>query len=310
MDGKRKSRSRIGLLDRGLRAIEGKFPMVKKDRSVVFIGSDAILVTKKGEKALKLRFWKGAQPPFREALTKALDKGRVPWFVGEEFDLENKGQKVDAKPAAVLMGMTGEETIGQIERLPHVRSCLLCKELLDQAASGDLQYQQEVYATVMGHVKQSPKGDAPSCQYAGCIFHEDMSRELSRAIIKLGKGGDPWKDARGVPVSTIPLVASKEDHPKGWRLQRQDAESRAFKNLPTEEAGTIYIRLAPKKVTVHVWIAPQYKTKHEDIQSPATVADVLETHFARVPDLLAWAMAKYADMKSLAEMDMDLEKTP
>jgi hypothetical protein len=307
MDGRRKSGSRVNLLERGLRAVEGHFPLVKKDRTVVFIGSDAILVTKKGEKVLKLRFWKHAQVEFRELLAKTLDKGRVPWILGEEYDIENKGQKMDPTPALALMGGTGEETIGHLERTPHVRACLLCKELLDQAASGDEQYQREVYATVLGHVKQNPKPEVQGCSYAGCVFHEDLTRELSRALIKLGKGGDPWKDSRGVPVSTIPLIADKEDHPKGWQFKRQDAESRTFKHLPNEEAGTVYIRLAPKRVTVHVWIAPQYKTKHEDVESPATIADVLETHMARVPDLKAWALKKYDDMKGLASMDLDLE---
>ena len=307
MDGRRKSGSRVGLLERGLRAVEGHFPMVKKDRSVVFIGSDAILVFKRGEKNLRVRFWTGAQKEFRMMLGAVLEKNRVPHEVGPEYDLENKGQKMDPKPALALMGMTGEETIGQIERIPHVRACLLCKELLDQAASGDEEYQRNVYATVLGHVKQNPKAEVVPCSYAGCVFHEDLSRELSRAIVRLGKGGAPWKDNRGVPVSTIPLIADKEDHPKGWQFKRQDAESRTFKHLPNEEAGTVYIRLAPKRVTVHVWVAPQYKTKHEDVESPATIADVLETHLARVPDLKAWALKKYDDLKGLASMDLDLE---
>lgn len=305
-----KGRGKVSLLERGFRALDGRFVPLAMDRNVVFIGSDGLLASKEGQKVLKLRFWTGAQPEFREAVAKALTKGRVPWILGEEYEIENKGKKMDPKPALALMGGTGEETIGQLERLPHVRACLVCKELLDQAASGDEEYQRSVYATVLGHVKQNPKAEAPSCQYAGCVHHEDVSRELSRALIKLGKGGKPWKDARGVPVSTISLLATKDNHPKGWKLGAQDAESRTFKELPENEAGTVYIRLAPKKVTVHVWIAPQYATKHEDLESPATVADVLETHAARVPDLRVWAMKQYDELKGLAEMDLDLGEKP
>ena len=43
MDGKRKSKNRLGLLDRAMRAIEGKFPVVRRDRAVLFIGSDGLL---------------------------------------------------------------------------------------------------------------------------------------------------------------------------------------------------------------------------------------------------------------------------
>jgi len=298
----------MGLLDRACHAVEGKFPLIRREKSVLFIGSDGLLASKRGEKALKLRFWTGAQIEFREALAKALDKGRVPWMLGAEYELEDKGRRVDPKPALVLMGGTGDETIGQLERTPHVRGCIICKEMLDQAAAGDFEYQRKVYATVLGHLKQNPKSDAPACMYGGCVHHEDISRELARVLVKLGKNGQPWKDARGVPVSTLALVATKDDHPKGWRFGAQDAESRTFKNLPAEEAGTIFIRLAPKKVTLHVWIEPQYKTKHEDVESPATVEDVLDTFAARVPALREWVMNKYRDIRGLAEMDLDLEK--
>lgn len=308
MDGKRKSKNRLGLLDRALRAVEGHFPLIRRDRSVIFVGSDGLLASKRGEKKLRLRFWTGAQKEFRAMLEAVLDKNHVPYELGPEYELEDKGKTIDPKPALVLMGGTGEETIGQLERTPHVRACFICKELLDQAAAGDEEYQRKVYATVLGHLKQNPKSDAPACMYAGCIHHEDISRELARALVKLGKNSKPWKDARGVPVSTIAMIAAKDDHPKGWLFNRQDAESRTFKNLPGEEAGTVFIRLAPKKVTLHVWIEPQYKTKHEDVESPATVEDVLETFAAHVPALREWAMKKFNDIKGLAEMDLDLEQ--
>jgi hypothetical protein len=307
MDGKRKSGTRLGLLERAQHAVEGKFPLIRRDRCVLFVGSDGLLASKRGQKKLRLRFWTGAQKEYRTALVKALDAARVPYEVGPEYELEDKGKNIDPKPALVLMGGTGDETIGQLERTPHARGCLVCKELLDQAASGDIEYQQRVYASVLGHIKVKPEIDAPACSYAGCVHHEVVSRELARALLKMVAGSKPWKDARGVPVATLPLIATKEDHPKGWLFKRQDAESRAFKHLPTEEAGTIYVRLAPKKVTVHVWIEPQYKTKHEDLDSPATIEDVLETFAVRVPDLRAWALKRYNDLKGLAEMDLDLE---
>jgi hypothetical protein len=307
MDGKRKSKNRLGLLDRAMRAVEGKFPIVRRDRAVLFIGSDGLLASKRGEKYLKLRFWTGAQKPFRSALAKALDQGHVPYELGEEFDYESKGQKMGPKPALEYLAKKAEEDIGRLGRHPHVRACICCKELLDQAAAGDLDYQSKVYATVAGHLDVKPELEAPACQYGGCIHHEDISRELARALIKLGKFGTPWKDARGVPVSTLSLIAAQGDAPKGWRFGAQDAESRTFKNLPSEEAGIIYIRLAPKKVSLHVWISPQYKTKHEDVESPATIEDVLDTFAARVPALHDWVIQKYEDLRGLAEMDLSLE---
>jgi hypothetical protein len=305
MDGKRRSKSKGGPLDRAQASLSKKF-VVRRDREVLFVGSDGLLVSKKGEKKLRLRFWTGAAPEYRTALVKALDTARIPYEVGPEYDLEHKGKKLDPKPAlALVQGASGQETIGELERLPHVRACLLCKELLDQAATGDLEYQRRVYATVMGHVKQNPKADAPACQYAGCIHHEDVSREFSRKLLELGHGETPWKDARGVHVATIALIAKKDDHPKGWDFGKQDAESRHFKDISGDECGTLYVRLAPKKVTVHVWIEPAYPSKREAVDDPATMEDVLQTFAEKVSALREWTMKKYTDLKGLVEMDLD-----
>lgn len=308
MDGKRRSKRPAVPMDRAEAALGKKFP-VRRDPDVLFIGSDALLASKKGEKKLRLRFWSGAQPEFREALVRAMDKARIPYEIGPTYDIERKGQKMDPKPAlALVQGAHGEETIGELERKPHVRSCIICKELLDQAAAGDLEYQRRVYAIVAGHVKQNPKANAPPCTFGGCIHHEDVSREFSRKLLALGHGEKPWKDARGVPVATIALIAKKDDHPKGWDFRKQDAESRHFKDISGDEAGSIYVRLAPKKVTVHVWIEPQYASKREDVEDPATVEDVLQTFAEKVPALREWTMKKWTDLKGLVEMDMEFEK--
>lgn len=308
MNGKRRSGNKLGPLERALRAVEGKFPMVRRDRSVIFVGSDGLLVSKRGEKKLRLRFWTGAPKEFRSLLVAALGKAKIAYEVGPEYEIENKGKRLNPKPALALME-AADQTIGQLERSPHVRACLLCKELLDQASTGDLEYQGKVYASVFAHVKQNAKTDAPTCNYGGCVHHEDISRELARALIRLGRGGKPWQDARGVSVATLALLAEKNDHPEGWDFKRQDAESRHFQDLFVDEAGTIYVRLAPKKVTVHVWIEPQYASKREDIEDPATIEDVLETFQKRVPALREWALKKFQDLKGLAEMDLNLEKS-
>jgi hypothetical protein len=317
MDGKRKSKGRTGLLDRAQAALGKKF-VTKRQDDVLFVGSDGLLASKRGVNHLRLRFWTGAQKEYREALVKALDKSKIPYEVGPEYEIEQKGRRLDPKPALALMGAADMDTIGRIERTEHVRSCILCKELLDQAGTGDVEYQQGVYAVVLGHIKQNVKTDAstpkcpqptvaaPACQYAGCVHHEDIDRELALAMTRICKGGNPWKDTRGVPVATIPLLADKEDHPEGWNFKHQDAESRRFSELFVDEAGCVYIRLAPKRVTLHVWIEPQYASKREDIEDPATIEDVLETWAKKVPALRDWCMRKYAEFKGLAEMDLDL----
>lgn len=306
MEGKRRSRG-LGPLERAQRAVEGKFPMVRREGPVLFVGSDGLLASKKGRKTLRLRFWTGAQEPYRTALIKALGDARIPYEVGPEYELEHKGRKMSPAPAIKLMEGTDEETMGRLERNPHVRACLICKEVLDQAAKGDLEYQGSAAAMVLGHVKQNPKPDAPACQYGGCIHHEDVSREFSRALMRVAKSEKPWKDARGVPVVTIPFAARKEDHPKCWDFKRQDAESRTFEGLDADEAGCIYLRLAPKKVTLHVWVEPQYASRRESAEDPATLEDVLNTYATKMPSLREWVMKKFNDLRGLAEMDLDLE---
>lgn len=306
MDGKRRSQKSATLLDRAAAALDKKF-VLGRDRDVLFVGSDGLLAYKKTVKFLLLRFWKDAQKPYRVSLVKALDAARIPYKVGPEYDLEHKGKKMDAKPAlALLKSATGNETMGALERSPHVRACIICKEILDQAATGDEEYQQRAYASVLGHVNQNPKADAPPCAFGGCIHHEDVPRALADKLIALGKADKPWKDARGVLVSTLSLIAKSDDHPKGWDFRKQDAESRHFKEISADECGTIYVRLAPKKVTVHVWIEPSYATKHEAIDEPATIEDVLNTFANKVPALREWVLKKYTDLKGLAEMDLSL----
>lgn len=306
MEGKRKSKGRLSGLERALRSLHGWFPGMRIERGVLFVGSDGILVSKRGEKKLRLRFWTGAHTTYRQKLVEALDQAGVPYEVGPEYELENRGRKVEPKGMTRLLEEVAEYGIGRLERNDHVKACLLCKDLLDQASSADQEYQGQVYATVAAHIKATSVAQAPPCQYSGCVHHEDITRELSRALLKLARGSKPWKDARGVPVSTMPLLVTREDHPEGWIFQAQDAESRHFKDLFVEEGGTIYVRLAPKRVTVHVWITPQYKTKHEKVEDPATIDDVLETHDKRVPSLREWAMKKYGYLKGLAEMDLQL----
>jgi len=312
MDGKRRSGrgARLSPIERALRALTGEFPMVRRDRDVLFVGSDGLLASKRGVKHLRLRFWAGAKKEYRDALVKVLDKARIPYEVGPEYEIEHKGKKLDpTTPVLELLGASGEEVIGRIERTPHVRACLLCKEILDQAATGDLEYQQRAYGYVRAHIKENPpKPDGVPCQYSGCVLHEPLPRDLAKAMINLSKGGAPWKDQRGVLVSTLSLLAGKDDHPRGWNFKPQDAESRHFKDLFVDEAAIVYVRLAPKQVMAHVWIEPQYPTKREAIDDPATLEDVVEVNVKLVPALKEWALRKYAELKGLAEMDIDFGK--
>lgn len=219
--------------------------------------------------------------------------------VGKAFRDSGEG------PVEVDQAVEDARWIGRASRSEHVRSCLRCKELLDQCASAEDEYTAEARAAIEKHMKDEPAGTpgVPPCQYSGCVFHDlDVSRELAEALVRVGGGDDPWQDVRGVKVSTIPLIVKKDDHPEAFDMTKQDAVRRRFKDL-ADSAGDVYVRFGPKKCAVHVWIDPSYASRRESAEDVATIDDVI-AQYAKVDKLRDWCMRKFGDLKGLAEMDL------
>lgn len=300
-DGKRQSK----LQDQELAAAESALNKAKlptgRDRGIVWIGSDAFIGRPPKSKMLILRFWSGAHKVYHDRVGKALGAAKIQYLIGPEFELENKGKKVD--PNLVPQDM--EEMLGKLRRVPHVRACLLCKEILEMAALAEDDYLERAIGAVFRHAEQVKKPDGIECQYAGCIHHEKVSRALAMKMIELGNGDDPWKDVRGVSVSTIPLKVTEKNHPEGWDFKNQDVMQRAFKNLP-QAAGDVYLRLGPKETWAHVWISLPYKSRRADINDVATIEEMREAHEKLGPVWTAWCRNKFDDLKELAEMDLSL----
>lgn len=138
----------------------------------------------------------------------------------------------------------------------HVRPCILCKQLLDQCVvSDDRGYMARVRDGVVAHSTAHDAGSAHRCHYSRCVHHEGVPRDLALRMIALGRGDRPWRDIRGVTVSTIPLVVTEGDRPEGFDMKGLDAALRGNDHLPLA-AGYVYVRLGPKRVRAHVWIEP------------------------------------------------------
>ncbi|MGH8898801.1 MAG: hypothetical protein ACRDZ4_17710 [Egibacteraceae bacterium] len=299
--GKRKSR--LTILDKAQAALAAAFPEVPRERAHLWIGSDAIVVRLSKPDRVGIRFWTGARPIFRTKVTATLTKAELPFEIGPEYDLSKDGRivSIDVIPENL------DEALSRLTRSPHVRGCLFCKDLLEMAnAATDDDYVKRAVELVAQHAqKPGANPRTPQCQYPGCVHHEDVSPELARKMIALGRGDEPWRDVRKVLVSTIPLRVTEKDHPKGWDFKDHDVMQRAFKDLPAA-AGDIYVRLAPKRTTVHVWISLPYKTRREDIQDVATLNEVQEAHERLAPLFAEWCRKKFDELKGLAEMDLGL----
>lgn len=333
---KRKKETREPVLARAQRALERRFA-VNLQGNVLFVGSDAVVVSRPRVRRLGVRFWSGADAAFRAGLLKALKEAMVDTEQGEDFELEHKGHPVKPEAAIQALGETkrpkrgtkarkgGTEapkdetnvdscetedvTFSTLARNPHVRRCLMCKELIDMVASADDEYVERAVAAIEAHEKEEPEPANIACRYAGCVHHEDVDRKLARKMIELGHGDDPWRDVRDVKVSNIALLVKEGDAPEGWdfKAQESDVMRRHFVELP-RSAGDIYVRLGPKRTTLHVWISPAYATRHETVEDVATLENVVAECKRIVPALKAWCMKKFSDLKALAEMDLGLEE--
>lgn len=300
-DGKRQPK----LADQELAAAESALNKAKlptgRDRGIVWIGSDAFMGRPPKSNTIMLRFWSGAHKTFRDRIRKVLNAAKVEYDLGPEYEMENKGKKVD--PNLVPQDM--EEMLSKLRRAPHVRACLLCKEILEMAALAEDDYLERAIGAVFRHADQVKKPEGIECQYAGCIHHEKVSKALAMKMIALGNGDEPWKDVRGVPVSTIPLKVTEKDRPDGWDFKNQDVMQRAFKNLP-QAAGDVYVRLGPKETALHVWISLPYKSRRAEIDDLATIEEMREAHEKLGPVWAAWCRTKFDALKELAEMDLSL----
>jgi hypothetical protein len=174
------------------------------------------------------------------------------------------------------------------------------------AGADDDEYMLKAAEAVEKHIAEVPEPDNVACQYAGCVHHEDVPRALALKMIELGQGDKPWQDVRNVKVSDIALRVREKDAPEGWDFTRQDVMQRHFKEL-VQSAGDVYVRLAPKRTTLHVWISPAYKSRREDVEDVATLEDIRETCEKQIPPVKAWCMKKFNDLKALAQMDLELE---
>ena len=193
-----------------------------------------------------------------------------------------------------------------LERTPHVRRCLLCKELLDQwALTDDEEYGAQAADVIERHAADLPEPEGLDCQYSGCVLHDAIPRQLALALLRVGRGGRPWRNVKGIEVGTISLDVSAEDHPAGYDMTRQDAVHRHFIEQPPS-AGDIFMRMGKERVKVHIWIAPAYTSRHESVQDVAAVWDVVETSEKQTPALTAWCKRKYEELKMLAQMELEL----
>lgn len=190
--------------------------------------------------------------------------------------------------------------VSRLVRTRHVRSCLLCKSLLDGAVTSDDDgYLVRVDELVRNHARGEPSPRGPACSYSsGCILEEEIDRSLGWGMVDL-VGERPYSDVRGVKVANINLEVRKEDHPEGFDMTRQDAAHRHFVHLKPS-AGYIYIRFGPKVTRVHVCVSPAYRSRREDITDAPTVEDILEVHGEQIQKIAEWVLRKYQGLKKLA----------
>ena len=292
------------LQDQAMAAVEDAFAKAKmmsgRDRGIIWIGTDAFVGRPPKSKDITLRFWKGAHKVFRDRVLGVLKNSKIEYVLGEEYDLEKEpGKKVDPK----LVPQDLEEVFSKLRRQPHVRACLLCKEILEMAALGDDDYLERAIGAIFRHAETTKEPGDIECQYAGCVHHEKISRELAMKMIEVGEGDKPWKDVRNVTVSTIPLRVHEKSHPEGWDFKNQDATQREFKNLP-QAAGDVYLRMGPKETWAHVWISLPYKSRRAKVDDVASIDEIREAHEKLGPIWTKWCRSKYDGMKKYAESEM------
>lgn len=306
----RKAAPRVPLLEQAKRVLVKQYPVVVRDGGVLWIGGDAFVCDIPDEPGiLGLRFWKGAAKRFRAKTEKVLKTAKLPYKVGPVFELENKKTKQKADPSLTDVLERATDDVKAIVKNPHVATCLMCKQLLENAeGETDTDYQQRAVDAVARHIDQKPAATGPKCMYPDCIHHEKVEKAFAEAIIRVGHGDKPWRDVRGILVSNVSLVVREKDHPPGWDFTKQDVMDRHFTELPPS-AGNIYIKLSPKgPCDVHLWIEPQFKSRREDVEDVPTVDDILATYKERVPAIKEWVLKKYKDLIELVRMDVALEE--
>ena len=201
--------------------------------------------------------------------------------------------------------------LSALQRTEHVQACLLCKAVIDQCALTDNEeYMVEAAEFLHKHADVPPEKNvsaAPPCRFADCIHHEDVSHEVGMAILKVHSDGKPWRDNKGVPVGMAPILASPKDKPPGFEIGK-DANHRGQGEEPI--AAEVYVRLGQKKTTIHLWMTPAFASRHEDSMEAVGVWELKRIYEEHVTGYREWVMAKWVEIKALAEMEVNAEKPP
>jgi hypothetical protein len=143
------------------------------------------------------------------------------------------------------------------------------------------------------------------CGFADCIHHENVPKEIGLAILKLHGDPKPWRDNRGIPVGMAPISASQDDKPPGFDIGK-DAAHRSQGEDPI--AAEVYVRFARRATTAHLWVTPSFSSRHEDALEAVGVWDLKRIYEENIKGYREWVMAKWTDMKNLAEMELSAEK--
>jgi hypothetical protein len=190
-----------------------------------------------------------------------------------------------------------------------VQGCLLCKAAIDQCALTENEdYMREAVELLKKHAEVPPDlnvAAGPKCRFADCLHHEDVSHELGMAILKLHGDEKPWRDNRGVPVGLAPIFAKADDKPPGFGIGK-DAAHKKNGNEPI--AAQVYVRLGVRKTTVHLWMTPSFDSRHEDPLEAVGVWELKQIYEERLAGYRHWVMAKWDEMKGLAEMELSAGK--
>jgi len=203
-----------------------------------------------------------------------------------------------------LWNVWRELGLSALRRSDHVQFCLLCKSLLDQCSlTANEDYMREAAELLKQHATILVPG--PRCKFSDCLHHEDVSHELGMAILKLHGDAKPWRDDRGVKVGLAPIFATKDDKPPGFEIGRDAAHK---KDGNESIAAEVYVRLMMKKTTVHLWMTPTFPSRHEDPLEAVSIADLKRVYEDRLEDYRKWVMAKWEEMKGLAEMELSAAK--
>jgi hypothetical protein len=212
---------------------------------------------------------------------------------------ENPVAEVNLWPVWRELGLSA------LQRSDHGQSCLLCKAMIDQCAlTANEDYMREAAELLKKHA-ELPSGAClaagPKCKFSDCLHHENVSHELGMAILKLHGDEKPWRDDRGVKVGLAPIFATKDDKPTGFEIGK-DAAHRKDGNESI--AAEVYVRLMRKKTTVHVWMTPTFPSRNEDPLEAVCIADLRRVYEERLAGYREWVMAKWDEMKGLAEMEI------